>query len=98
LSNLLGETLNPTEQANYDSLTAELDSLLSGDPTAVQNLAATAGDAVVYLAWDANTTDPQLAGYDVYRGVAPGSHPDRLRLHHPSRTPRSSTTSRTTTW
>ena len=33
---------------------------------------------MVDLAWDANTTDPQLAGYDVYRGVAPGSHPNKL--------------------
>jgi fibronectin type 3 domain-containing protein len=39
------------------------------DPVAPQNLVATAGDGVVDLTWDANTTDGDLLSYNVYRSV-----------------------------
>ncbi len=60
-------------------------------PAAPKGLAAVAGDGVISLIWDANT-EPDLAGYLVLRGEAPG---DTLQPLTPS--PTRDTTFRDTT-
>ncbi|MBN1422274.1 MAG: alkaline phosphatase [Planctomycetes bacterium] len=47
-------------------------------PAAPTGLAATGGDGVVNLVWVPNTSDGDLAGYNVYRGTSSGSHPDKV--------------------
>ncbi len=64
-------TLNP----NYTNLEVYLNWLVQGDiqpPAAPTGLTAAAGDKMVQLAWNPNT-EPDLAGYNVYRSTVSGS-------------------------
>ncbi len=69
--------LNANESAYSDEVSAT--PLDTTPPAAPIGLAAAAGDGTVNLTWNVNT-EPDLAGYDVYRGTAPGSHPDKLNV------------------